>query len=568
MTLSVIIPTHNRRTQLLRCLESLARQEGVTTSVEVLVVLDGCTDDTSDALRSVRIPFTLRVLERPNGGPAAARNSGLSGASGEICVFLDDDIIADPRLLAAHAALHQERPKAVALGHLVMRVPPDSGALMRWYGDGWRAHFARLAAGARPTWGDCYSGNLSARTDLLRAVGGFASNMLVLEDAELGYRLTLAGAEFVYLADAAGTQDEHRTSRELAARLERLGGAWITLYERHPGTLPDLLGTFHQARRREVYVRSLLLRLDVAVSVLEALGYLIPTRSARRSWYSFVRRYCFWRGIRRSAPPPLWLRITGQVRILLYHAFAQTGERASRFVIRGRRFALQIRTLQFLRYSILSLGEYVHLLTTHQLPPRRTVVFTIDDGYVDTMDVALPILRRLQVPATLFVVSGRLGGTNDWNAAGALKGRKLLSAQAIRQLSEEGVAIGAHTCTHPSLPGLAIARALEEIAGSRAKLEEIVGRDVEFFAYPYGDWNDATLHLAKEAGYLAACTAGGGLNHPGAPPHALRRIEVDGTDGLFRFLLKLTMGSKPRLWTRDASSDDKQEGQSSLQQNG
>jgi glycosyltransferase involved in cell wall biosynthesis len=126
MSLSVIIPTFNRRERLLRCLESLARQEGVNTPVEVLVVLDGCTDDTGSALRSAKIPFTLRVFERPNGGPGAARNIGLNEASGTVCEFLDDDVIAEPQLLATHAALHRSRSKAVGLG------PGHAGSAGEW----------------------------------------------------------------------------------------------------------------------------------------------------------------------------------------------------------------------------------------------------------------------------------------------------------------------------------------------------------------------------------------------------------------------------------------------------
>jgi glycosyltransferase involved in cell wall biosynthesis len=548
MTVSVVIPTYNRRDQLLRCLEALAGQEGVTTSIEVVVVLDGCTDDTANALRSLATPFTLRVLAQPNRGPAAARNSGLRAASGDICVFLDDDVIAEPRLLATHATLHRIRANVVGLGHLLMRVPPNSGAMLRWYADGWRADYERFADGADPNWSDCYSGNLSVRTDLLRAVGGFAPDMSLLEDLELCYRLALAGAKFVYLAEAAATHYEHRSSRELAGRLERLGAAWITLYERHPGTLPDLLGTFHQARRREVYLRGLLLRFDLPISVLDKFGYLFPTESARRSWYSFLRRYCSWRGIRRAVPRALWSRLTGRAAILLYHAFAERGERASRFVITARRFARQIRVLRRLGYSILSLREYIDLLRTHQLPPRRTVVVTIDDGYADTRDVALPILRDLGVPATLFIVSGKMGATNDWTADGPLKGRKLLSARVVKQLADEGIAIGSHTRTHPSLPSLSPADARDEIVSSRDDLQTILGKNVDVLAYPYGDWNDAIAQLAAESGSLAGCTADGGLNQPDTLPHALRRIEVHGTDGFVRFLLKLTIGNALRLW--------------------
>jgi peptidoglycan/xylan/chitin deacetylase (PgdA/CDA1 family)/GT2 family glycosyltransferase len=552
MTVTVVIPTFNRQDQLLKCLQALAGQKGVTTSVEIVVVLDGCTDDTANALRSVATPFTLRVLAQSHRGPAAARDRGFRAASGDICLFLDDDIIPKPRLLATHAALHRERANIVGLGQLVMRIPPNSGPMLRWYADGWRAHYERFARGADPTWADCYSGNLSVRTDLLRAVGGFAPDMSLLEDAELGYRLALAGARFVYLAEAAAKQEEHRSSRELALRLECLGAGWITLYERHPSTLPDLLGTFHQARRREVYLRRLLLWFDLPVSMLEKVGYLLPTTSARRSWYSFLRRYCSWRGIRRAVPRALWSRLTSRTAILLYHAFARPGERASRFVITARRFALHLRVLRFLGCSILSLREYIDLLRTYQLPPRRTVVVTIDDGYADTMEIAVPILRRLGVPATLFIVTGKMGAANDWTADGPLKGRKLLSARTLKQLADEGLAIGSHTRTHPSFSGLSAADVRDEIASSRDDLQTLLGRHVDVLAYPYGDWNDGIVQLAAESGYLACCTAEGGLNQPGTPPHALRRLEVPGSDGLVRFLLKLSIGTAPSLrrWKR------------------
>jgi hypothetical protein len=96
------------------------------------------------------------------------------------------------------------------------------------------------------------------------------------------------------------------------------------------------------------------------------------------------------------------------------------------------------------------------------------------------------------------------------------------------------MAIGSHTRTHPSLAGLAAARAREEMVPSRDALQTILGKDVDFLAYPYGESSDATHELAAESGYLAFCTVEGGLNDPGTLPYALRRLEVQGTDGLVR----------------------------------
>src|SRR5689334_25132161 len=88
---SVIIPTHNRRRQILRLLGALAGQCVNADSFEVIVVIDGSTDGTADALRAARWPYTVRLIEVPQGGPTAARNRGAAAALGATLVFLDDD---------------------------------------------------------------------------------------------------------------------------------------------------------------------------------------------------------------------------------------------------------------------------------------------------------------------------------------------------------------------------------------------------------------------------------------------------------------------------------------------
>jgi peptidoglycan/xylan/chitin deacetylase (PgdA/CDA1 family) len=136
---------------------------------------------------------------------------------------------------------------------------------------------------------------------------------------------------------------------------------------------------------------------------------------------------------------------------LMYHAFSAT-EPASRFVVPERRFRRQLALLRLLRYRPLSLTAYAELRRTKRRPPRRAFVVTIDDGYADVATVAVPALRRLGVPATLFVPSACIGRANEWDAPGEpLHGRALLSWQELRNLPDE-IAIGAHTMTHPRLP--------------------------------------------------------------------------------------------------------------------
>src|SRR5690348_5405785 len=97
---SVVIPTHERRDVVVR---NVAKLGGQTESdFEVVVVDDGSRDGTAQALRSLHVPFPLKVIEQPNRGVATARNVGAAAAVGEYLLFLDDDMEAEPGLLAEH----------------------------------------------------------------------------------------------------------------------------------------------------------------------------------------------------------------------------------------------------------------------------------------------------------------------------------------------------------------------------------------------------------------------------------------------------------------------------------
>ena len=93
-TISVVIPTYQRRASLLRALAALSTQTIPPAEYEVVVAIDGSTDGTAGAVRSFPAPYRLRALEQPNRGRAAARNAGIGAAAGELIVFLDDDMDA------------------------------------------------------------------------------------------------------------------------------------------------------------------------------------------------------------------------------------------------------------------------------------------------------------------------------------------------------------------------------------------------------------------------------------------------------------------------------------------
>jgi peptidoglycan/xylan/chitin deacetylase (PgdA/CDA1 family) len=231
--------------------------------------------------------------------------------------------------------------------------------------------------------------------------------------------------------------------------------------------------------------------------------------------------------------------------ILMYHGFADGDEPGSRYILPARRFEAQLRMLRRLRFRVISFGEHVARLREGALS-RRTAVITIDDGYLDNLEIAYPILRHFDVPATLFMVSGRIGGVNDWDTKGELAGRRLLGGDELRKIAAGGIEIGAHTRSHPNLPVLDAVQVGAEIAGSKADLEAELESRVDLFAYPYGRHDEQAVSAVRRAGFYAACTTRPGLSSLGCDPFLIERIEVRGDDSMSRFVAGLLGWAKSR----------------------
>jgi peptidoglycan/xylan/chitin deacetylase (PgdA/CDA1 family) len=235
----------------------------------------------------------------------------------------------------------------------------------------------------------------------------------------------------------------------------------------------------------------------------------------------------------------------------MYHAIGQPGERAGEYIVPIRQFARQMAWLKRLGYHVLGLEDLVRFRHAGHLPPERSVVITFDDGYRDNATVAMPVLRRYGFTATVFVVSGALGRTNEWDRGGELAGRALLSAADLRELSRCGFHVGAHSRTHARLTELPSKAMEDEVVRSRADLEQVIGQPVVTFAYPHGLHDLETEAAVVRAGFEGVCTSESGANDPAVPATALRRIQVRGTDPLIAFALALWMGKSRvgwRLW--------------------
>jgi peptidoglycan/xylan/chitin deacetylase (PgdA/CDA1 family)/glycosyltransferase involved in cell wall biosynthesis len=539
--LSVLIATHNRRELLGRCLRALEAQTQDPRSFEVIVADDGSSDGTAEELERRQTPLALRVLKLEKAGKPAVLNAAIEAARGGVCLFLDDDIIVSPGLVTEHLAAHQREPKALGIGKLIQRAPANSDPYAEANARQWNGRYKGLPQGPLD-WADCYGANFSAPRDALREIGGFAGDLAAVEDLEVAYRLSGVGCLPRYLPQAEAVHDDDKPGSRILADEERFGAFCAKFVAQRPRTRQRLLGWVNEPTVREVLLRRLLLALRVPARGLVGAGHLIPP--ARRDvWFGFVSRYAFWRGVRSGMDRSQWQQTTRGVPVLMYHAFTDSGE-VDRFIVSKSSLTRQLQLLAALRYKVLPLEQLGQALRDGRPLPKRAVAITIDDGYADNFEVAYPVLSRRRLAATIFLVSERIGAGNDWDDEGAIAGRPLLSSEQIARMRTGGIEFGAHTRTHRALPDLSDAELEEQVRGSREDLEAVLGEQVEVLAYPYGRHDARVVKVAAAAGLTTACTTRTQAARPGDDPLAIPRIEIDGDDGLARFLRKLWLGGR------------------------
>ena len=158
----------------------------------------------------------------------------------------------------------------------------------------------------------------------------------------------------------------------------------------------------------------------------------------------------------------------------------------------------------------------------------NAVAITFDDGFCNFADGALPVLEELRLPATLFVVTGRVGTTNDWEVPAGktrIPPLALLDWRGLARVAERGVEIGAHGRRHLNLAVASPADASDEILGAASDIEREIGTAPSAFAYPYGDWNAAAAGIVSQ-GYQLSCTTDFRLLSDADGAHNLPRLDM------------------------------------------
>jgi peptidoglycan/xylan/chitin deacetylase (PgdA/CDA1 family) len=217
---------------------------------------------------------------------------------------------------------------------------------------------------------------------------------------------------------------------------------------------------------------------------------------------------------------------TSSVPILMYHRIATAGPPGlKRWRVAPELFDAHMKALHRAGYQTITLAEWADALDHRRPVQGKRVLLTFDDGYSDFLSAAIPILRRHDFSATLFLVAERIGQTALWDASFG-DCAPLLSWEEIKSLQPIGIEFGAHSCIHQKMTEMASTELAEDTKRTRAILEKGLGVPVPTLAYPYGDQNESVRQVVGEAGTRAAVTTEPGISKLGDDLLRLPRIEI------------------------------------------
>lgn len=212
-----------------------------------------------------------------------------------------------------------------------------------------------------------------------------------------------------------------------------------------------------------------------------------------------------------------------RVTIIAYHAIHDA---PSPVCLSPATFERQIEAFHQAGCSVLTMSEVARHISTGVRFPPRAIALTFDDGYETVHRIALPLLSSLGWGATVYPVTGQLGGENRWDSAnGRLPRLPLVSTGQLEELVSAGWEVGGHTHTHAPLPGLQGGRLAWEMDTSTAVLEDLLGREVATFAYPYGRCDPASRRAAG-ARYGLCLGIGADRARLGGPVAELGRVDA------------------------------------------
>lgn len=234
-----------------------------------------------------------------------------------------------------------------------------------------------------------------------------------------------------------------------------------------------------------------------------------------------------------------------RIPVLMYHRVGDPDHPGDIYCIRPERFSAHMQALARANWHATSIEDFDAWRRGEKSLPENSFVLTFDDGFTGVYDFAAPVLKKLEWPATVFLVAGKLGGQSDWEVTTGepMPPHPLMNAAQLRSLSAQGFSLHSHSLLHHDLTTLETSALEQDLRDSRALIADISGQAPMYLAYPYGRHNEAVRSAAQRAGFTTAFSVESGFNRPGENAYQIRRLDVFGTDSAAALRRKITLGS-------------------------
>lgn len=229
------------------------------------------------------------------------------------------------------------------------------------------------------------------------------------------------------------------------------------------------------------------------------------------------------------------------VKILMYHRVVRKKPQANTHwhYVTTETFRKHLLLIDRLGYTTITFNDY-KLFTENKLTlPLNPIVLTFDDGYLDTFENAIPIMKEMGMKGVIFVLGNRSLDRATWDEVDEDDVCRLITNEQLKTAIELGFEIGSHSMNHDKLVELSRNEASYTIQKSKEEIESVIHGMVHTFAYPYGRLDERIEKLVSDSGYLYACGAYTGSPKFGRSTYNIRRLAVNQHTSLVAFAIKL-----------------------------
>ncbi|PSH02900.1 MAG: hypothetical protein CXZ00_15080 [Acidobacteria bacterium] len=559
MKASIIIASNGRRAITQRTIRTALAQNFTSGEYELILVLDGCDEPDWCAAEQLNARCHFQVMRQPKRGQAASINAGLRIAMGELVLFLDDDILCPPDLLAKHVEAHDSHPDHLAFGPIFTSEESSASLATEWIRNRNDSWFRQVTPDISTSgWCFCFANpNTSAPRRLLLSAGALDESFWRYNDTEFGFRLWKQGLRFVYLPDAPVSHVVVESISDLVRKhAYEEGRGEVRLCRKHPEYRQfTILGGLSHGRTLKIVARRITVAACKLAEVVLAPASLVANifrgvPFARRAGLRIISwRFIahFFRGALaecgswKSFHREFALRLP----VLAYHRVGQAepGEWYA-LTISKRRLESHLRWLKRNGWNSITSAQWSAWLESGAPLPHKPILLTFDDGFAENTINALPLLKQYGFVALTSVVTNQLGRTNNWDSNSGLPEFQLMNADDIRTWNACDMEFASHSLSHPHLPDLPKTELAREVALSRTNLAALAGVDICSFVYPYGEYNDQVCENVSHH-YKLAFSLDAGLNGIGDAPHRLRRNIISQDDTWLDLWFHTKLGWSP-----------------------